>query len=277
MSSRLRAGSRTSVHVMLTDGPTADYCYAMFDLATGRVTGTFAGSGAWKLASASCLPLAAGWFECRISGIVTSASLIRGTTYMVTGGAHSYTGDGMSWLLHGGSQLESGMPTSYIPTTNMAATRAADYLATSDLSFLDPQNGTLVFDGSIQGVSGGGVFAFSPDDGTNNGIGLYKTNGNGNLTAYSGSATGTNLGLAVSDGQRFRGGIAWSGAGASASASVNGLKPVAVTGAEAVKAKELCLGGARTCQFASNVLVRSLTYWPRRLTDAELEAATMPP
>jgi hypothetical protein len=67
------------------------------------------------------------------------------------------------------------------------------------------------------------VFAFSLDDSVNNGIGIYKVNGSGALTACSGSADGTALGLGVTDGQRFRAGIAWSGAGASASASVNGL------------------------------------------------------
>jgi hypothetical protein len=35
------------------------------------------------------------------------------------------------------------------------------------------------------------------------------------------------------------------------------------------------MGGARNHQFASNVLVRSLSYWPRRLSDAELAGATM--
>ncbi|WP_420874236.1 phage head spike fiber domain-containing protein [Paraburkholderia sacchari] len=273
--SRLRAGTRTSAQVMLTDGSTTDYCYATFDLNTGQVTATYAGKGAWKLGNAVCVPLSAGWFECRITGLVTSATVIRGTTYMDRAGAHSYPGDGTSWLLHGGSQLESGTPTSYIPTTSVATSRYSDFLSTSDLSFLDQENGTLVFDGSFHGVSGGGMFAFSLDDGTDNGIGLYKVNGSGALTAYCGSPGGTGLGVTLADGQRFRAGIAWSAGGASASASANGQKAVTVAGAKAVPAKTLSIASARNHQFASNVLARSLAYWPRRLSDAEPAAATV--
>ncbi|WP_322105652.1 hypothetical protein [Paraburkholderia sp. J41] len=66
----------------------------------------------------------------------------------------------------------------------------------------------------------------------------------------------------VVDGQRFQAGIAWSGAGDSAGASVNGNKSLVVPGAPAVSAKELVIAGSRNHQFASNVLVRSLMYWP---------------
>ncbi|QGZ64361.1 phage head spike fiber domain-containing protein [Paraburkholderia acidisoli] len=172
-------------------------------------------------------------------------------------------------------QLETGsFPSSYFETTGAAGTRTADFMTTSDLSWLDPQNGTLVFGGTFFSVADGGMFAFSLDDNANNGIGIYKINGSGALAAYSGSSGSTPLGLIVSDGQRFKAGIAWSGAGASASASANGNKSLAVAGAQAVKPAELCLGGARNHQFASNVLVRSLTYWSRRLDDAELAGAT---
>jgi hypothetical protein len=67
--------------------------------------------------------------------------------------------------------------------------RQPDYLTTSDLSWLTP-DGILVFDGSFNGVSGGGMFAFSLDDGASNGIGIYKINGSGALTAYLGGLTG---------------------------------------------------------------------------------------
>jgi hypothetical protein len=57
-------------------------------------------------------------------------------------------------------------------------------------------------------------------------------------------------------------------------AADSGRTPVAVTDVKAVTPKGLALGGARNHQFASNVLVRSLSYRPRRLTDAELAGAT---
>lgn len=173
------------------------------------------------------------------------------STNSILYGTTNYTFD--AW----GAQYEAGSyPSSYIDTSGTTVTRAADFLTTSDLSWLTP-NGTLVFDGAFFSVADGGMFAFSLDDGANNGIGLYKVNGSGAITAYSGSATGTGLALSVTDGQRFRAGIAWSASGASASASANGQRAVAVSGAQAVPAKMLSIASARTHQFASNVLARS--------------------
>lgn len=274
---RLKPAERTIAQVMLTDSGTVDYCFSNFNLRACTVGTQYKGTGAWTLKDASCVPLANGWAECRISGLVASATAVRASIYLMQSDQlnHSYAGDNASGFYHGGAQLEIGTSTSYIQTTTASVSRYSDFLTTSDLKFLDANEGTFVFDGSLNGVSGGGMFAFSLDDAVNNGIGIYKISGSGTLAAYSGSSGSTGLGVTVTDGQRFRAGVAWSRAGATASASANGRSAIAVAGAQPVVPELLSIGSARNRQFASNVLARSFTYWPRRLSDAELATVTV--
>ncbi|WP_277183306.1 hypothetical protein [Caballeronia sp. BR00000012568055] len=274
---RLKAAERSIAQVMLTDSGSVDNCCANFDLIACKVETTYKGIGAWRLSAASCIPMANGWAECRISGYVTNATTLRANLYAMQADQleHKYQGDGVSGFYFGGAQMEPGLSSSYIPTTTAAVPRYSDFLSTSDLSWLNPTVGTLLIDGAFNGVLGGGMFAFSLDDGTNNGIGIYKALGTGNVNAYSSSTTGTPLGVVLADGQRFRSAITWNNAGASASASINGRAALPIVGANPVTPTELCIGSARNHQFSSNVCARSLTYWPERIADADLTALTV--
>jgi hypothetical protein len=83
----------------------------------------------------------------------------------------SYTGDGTSGIYIWGAQLEAGaFPTSYIPTTSAAATRAADSAVVTPISsFYNQSEGTLFGEARLArqasgftpilfiGVSGSGV------------------------------------------------------------------------------------------------------------------------
>lgn len=174
-----------------------------------------------------------------------------------------------------GAQFEQGSyPSSYIGTGGAAATCAADVLTTADLSWLSATQGTIVIDTLIMSVGDGGAFAFSLDDGTHNGIGIYKTLGSGAINAYSGIGTGTALGFTATDGQRIRAAIAWSAAGASASASINGMSARPIADAQAVNPKAFSIGSARSGEFNAHLRVRSVTYWPTRFSDADLAALT---
>lgn len=273
-SAYFRANSRTQACLFVDSAAwsPSQQALAIFDIPTAKVVTSWNCMAGIERCADGMVRV---WLTATSS---TSVGAARALAMPAANGQNSYDGAGGT-LETWGWQVEpnASSPSSYMPTAGSSFTRQPDYLSTTDLSALNESEGTMLFDGSFQSVSGGGMFAFSLDDTVNNGIGIYKTNGGGNLTAYSGSTGGTNLGLSVTDGQRFRAAVAWSGAGASASASVNGLRPVAVSGANAVKPTELCIGGARNHQFASNVLVRSLTYWPRRLSDTELAAATILP
>ncbi|SAL00401.1 hypothetical protein AWB76_07851 [Caballeronia temeraria] len=272
---RLKPAERTVAMVMLTDSGSVDYCCADFNLPLATVGKTYGGSGAWSLKSATCIPLKDGWVECRVSGMVSSGTGVRANVYLMKADdlSRPSTGDGVSGFYFGGAQMEMGTSTSFIPTTSATTTRTNEYLSIKDTGAINPLEGTLVFDGAFRGVVGGGMFAFSLDDGVNSGIGIYKALGGGGLVAYSGGATGTSLGKTVADGERFRAAIAYSAGGASAVASINGGAPITITATKAFTPALLSIGSARS-QFNACESVRSLQYWPRRLSDAELSDAT---
>ena len=266
-----RAGSRRQgcLFVDSAGWSASNQALAIFDLDSASVVTASNCTGGIKRISNGLLRA---WLTATSS---TTVSAARALGMPAVNGQNIYDGAGGTLEIWGWQfEPNASYPSSYMPTSGATYTRQPDYLTTADLSWLNASEGTIVFDGSFMAVAGGGMFAFSLDDTVNNGIGIYKINGSGALNAYSGSANSTTLGLTATDGQRIRAGIAWSAAGASASASANGLKPVAVAGAQAIQPKVLSIGSARNKQFASNVLARSLTYWPRRLSDAELAAAT---
>lgn len=270
---RVRRKERSAVALFLANADTTEYCRATFDLSTGAVTERSSTGSVWKLISASAVPLGQGWWECRLTGAVSSAMTVRGSMYLADGTEISYPGDGASGIYHGGAQLElSGYASSYIPTGPAATTRAVELLTLDSPPWLGSGEGTILIDAAFVGVSGGGSFAFSLDDGLSNGIGVYKTNGSGALNAYVSKATP--LGVSVGDGERFRAAIAWAGSGTSAAAAINGNAPIAMASSGVVTPTRLSVGSARGGSFNSDLWVRAVKYWPRRLEAAELSNLT---
>jgi hypothetical protein len=123
-----------------------------FDLTAGTV-GTTATSGAFPfvLVAARMFPVPGG-YRCVL--IATSGSTAgAGVAYfrMLNGTAQTYLGDGVSSLYLWGAQLEAGWyETSYIPTTAASATRAVDIAKVSTLSSLgwNASAGTVLFRGT---------------------------------------------------------------------------------------------------------------------------------
>jgi hypothetical protein len=106
-----------------------------------------------------------GWYRVWFSGTTTVAnSSVYLTLY---NGSALYSGDGSSGLYIWGAQLEVGAsPSSYIPTTTAAATRAADVLSVSTSDFAYNQNeGTLYVEFSLDalGPSGNVIAEFWED------------------------------------------------------------------------------------------------------------------
>lgn len=93
------------------------------DLATGAITSSSGNFLVW--------PMQNGWYRVSVFGAIgASATLCYGIVKLTDNtNAVTYTGDGTSGVFVWGGQFEEGLgPSSYIPTTTVATTRAAEVL-----------------------------------------------------------------------------------------------------------------------------------------------------
>jgi len=125
-----KAGERNLLLVKFTDGPGSNYCSAELDLVNGTVSNKV-GAGGNIIYGAYIEPMGGGVYRCCVFGKMASGITTCYVQFFVLddAGNISYAGDGTSGLYLWGAQLEEcATATSYIPTTDAAASRQADYL-----------------------------------------------------------------------------------------------------------------------------------------------------
>jgi hypothetical protein len=180
-------------------------------------------------------------------------------------------------------QLELGaFATSAIPTSGAAATRAADVAVMTGANFSDWYNagqGTVFAELTYFGQLIGSAAASNPiqiDDGTQNNRILIRTvrdsvNPQADVTVYSGGALQMDTAglVPVAAGTVYKRAIAY--AANNAQAANNGAPDggTAVSFAVPVGVNALTVPGADTAMH-----IRRLSYYPRRLTNAQLQALT---
>lgn len=181
-----------------------------------------------------------------------------------------------------GVQVEIGsFPTSYIPTTTAAATRAADVATITGTNFSSWYNqteGTLFTEASVGYAipSSGFPVVASLNDGTSNNRieNGFLTTTLGGFEAVAGGAfqagmyPGSSASLRKLAGTYKINDFAVCVNGGSVSTDTSGTIPVV---------DRLRLGERNSTTNSSNFLnghIRRITYYPRRLTDAELQALT---
>ena len=119
-----------------------------FDLATETAV-VFSSNGITSVTSA-LVAVGGGWFRCSVTFTIASAASSFQFRLLPNDGSF-YTGDGLSGLYFWGAQLEAGsFATSYIPTSGATATRAADIASISVDSFGYRQDaGTVVVEAQL--------------------------------------------------------------------------------------------------------------------------------
>ena len=264
--------------------------FAPFDLSGGQ-TGSISNRGSgWAGSTSSITPVGNGWYRCTLTVTTSTGTDIVFQILNDSGSgtatqARAYAGTVGNGCYIYGAQLEAGsFPTSYIPTGAATATRTADVasVATSQFPY-SASEGTIVVSGDFSGVGSvlPGFVALNdgaPDTpGSVSWAALYATTTVAYSARRSNSVDATTITAAatLSANTPIKLGTAFAVGGTDA-LSVNGGSVATQSGVASAYANNVL----RIGRFGSNPgylngHIRQITYIPRRLTNAELQARTV--
>jgi hypothetical protein len=277
---------------LIYDDGGANGIFATFDLQTGTVSGAATARGTATLPSATISAAGSGIYRCTVSGQTPSTSgrtLIATSNAAAPGFLPSYAGNAANGLLAWGAQLEIGaFPTSYIPTTGATVTRQGDFCRMPTGGWYSSTVGSMASDFVlINTLPGRNSAIMAIDDGVGNRatvIDQYAgAAGAGNdINSFVRTASTSNASVAdkyfLSGGVLNKTAMSWNAATLLATANGDATgQSSAVTGSGIPVVNRLLLGG--TGGSMGGVLplcgwYRRFRYWPRALSNAELQAAT---
>jgi len=268
----VKANGRNRVRLINFDGVTS--FVSIFNLSTGTVA---SGTG-------TIISVGNGWY--RITQTFASASTVATNfAYQISlddGTNNSYTGDGTSGIFIYGAQLEAGaFATSYIPTVASQVTRAADQtsiVAPNFAPWYNQSEGTFVcdFDTNTLNASATSVYAsvFATDGTANNFNGLYNYGNFVGGAVRTGNVTQADIngGGSPANNTTIKSAIAY--ATNDIAVTVNGATPVTDTSAViGTTMNQLTIGNRNNLNYR-NGHIRSIRYYPTRLSNAQLQALT---
>jgi hypothetical protein len=257
-------------------------CNCWFDLNTG-VTGTnSAGSGNVLFSAKSIQAISGGWYRCVLT-VTTSTITTLGTLLFATN-SDGNTSSVSSSIFLWGAQLEVGsFPTSYIPTTTTALTRANDLASVNTLSpWYNATEGTLYCEYSIpfDSIESRFPIVAAIADGTFSNViaWFHRTIDD---TARSVVRVGGVAQADITSGAAYVYGTTAKQAGTykvnDFAISVNGAAVGTDTSGTLPVVDRMGLGGPSVTGGSLNYLngyLRRITYYPRRLSNAELQTLT---
>lgn len=257
--------------------------YVYFNLQTGVISQAATVTGPmWANASATITYVGNDWYRCTLTATKDAVGNVQPQIRLASTGtgssSQSYAGNGTSGAYLYGAQLEAGaFATSYIPTGASTVTRSADVASVATSAFpYSATEGTLVANFSYLGGSsilGGNRAAVTLREAANSNIYIY--NGGGVVSAYCVLAGVDQAYLtrsAVLDGVQTKMAFAFkandfatSQDGGAVATDTSGSLPVpTIMGIGSNGVNSLFVSGH----------IRQITYIPRRLTNAELQART---
>jgi len=261
-----KAAGRTWIALAIADsGATVRIAY--FNLASGAIGTTETGI------TAAVVNCGNGFYRCVVTIATAFAGSNRPRVYLASGdGGLSYTGDGASGVYLWGAQLESGsVATSFIETTTATATRAADVALVSGANFSswwNPTEGTFVFEGDAAAASDSHR-GFSVNDGTSSNRMMMAANNTLSLYVAAGGAAQVSITTTAPAARTtFKRAVAYKAN--DFAASHNGAAAVTDTSGTVPTVDRLYLGYDTSGGVQLNGHIRSLTYYPKRLSDAQL-------
>lgn len=264
---------RTKIKLEFSSSQFSTANNAYFNLSSGTVT-----SGSGGLIQA----LSNGWYKCSVFATCsTGGSATVSVTLVSTADNIIYDGDGSSGVYIWNSQLEIGVaPTSVITTTNVTATRSADNLSIATSAFpYNSKEGTIFVNFTQlypNANAASGKWLCSLDNGSSDFIGLTVDPTNkilGQVYTSSTYQTYTTLVTSVTNNTEYRTSLSYKIN--NTSVSVNGSTPVVDTICTMpASATSLRIGQGRTQTFQANGYIKHIIYFPRKLSDTELQLLT---
>jgi hypothetical protein len=270
----LKAAERAFAFVGMS-GAAMPVPFVSVDLTTGAVAvvnGT--------VASSSSTAFANGWWRVTVTATTTATGNVTPGVRVSADGVWAnriYTGDGTSGIFVWGAQVELGaFPTSYIPTVAATVTRAADIavMSGSNLSsWYNQSQGTIVVsaDSSRGGVGGAArTFVFNNGTSSNN----IRNGGQSTLQVLDAGVAQVSIAgtpLIPFDGTVFKFASAYK---LDDFATVTTGAVVTDTSGTVPTVNQLLLGSGETSTTYLNGHIRSITYYPYRLADFQLQALT---
>ena len=282
LSFYVKAGTRSWVSIALPSAAFTGAPSSYYDLSGAGALGTAAGSPTSRTITA----VGNGWY--RITITATATATAGGNTFIrsATGdNAGVYAGvSGAQALYLYGAQLEAGaFATSYIPTVASQVTRTADIcsiVAPNFAPWYNQSEGTLLcefdYGTAASDVSvGNRTVVATTDGGVNNRNAIYNRAG----TAASGlTTTGGTTQASPGAGTLIAANTAAKAAYAYASDnfafSINGSAVATDASGAVPTVNQLNIGAAFGTVALLNGHVRSIRYYPTRLSDAQLQALT---
>jgi hypothetical protein len=272
----IKAGTLPRVVLLLSGGVSfsGGNRAAGFNLATGVVY-LVSGTGA----TAQITPYPNGWYRCTLTATADGTGTGSTTIRADNGTTTNYIGDGTGTILIWGAQLEAGaFPTSYIPTTTAAATRAADVASITGSAFSSwyrQDEGTVFAEGrsALAGNTGANRFPLSINDGTTNEeVGLYWNTAFNAIVNDNGISQGNSFGGAVTANARAIHAFGYRlndlrGYG-------NGTAAIAITSATMATPNRMNIGRRDDASFWFNGTISRITFWPARLPNTTLQRLT---
>ncbi|MGB3814717.1 MAG: hypothetical protein WA950_15970, partial [Shinella sp.] len=221
------------------------------------------------------IPCGNGWYRCWAKLTATATVNTYYEIRLADGTSSSYTGDGVSGLCLWGRQVEaSAFPTTYIPTTTAAATRAAEGLSVPLDGWFNGLSGTFVVEAFASRPTSAYLTLDQVSPSYVNFLRLLLAS-TGQLIWHgetpSGQATG-NIPLgSPSAGVKFKTAVAFDAS--DTRGAMNGALAGTRLGWWQSVVTQMKIGRGQN-GYAPNAPVRRITYFPRRLSDAELQEIT---
>jgi hypothetical protein len=273
----LKAGNRTKVRLFIGVSAVGDGAGADFDLSAGTAGAYFNFSpGSYTpTGDPTIKAYPDGWYRCSISVTTPASPHVGYVQPLGNDGSPIFTGDPTQPSCYvWGPQMEVGpAPTSLIPTLGASVTRAADLLRVETSAYPHSATaGTLIIAAILRSARSGHLLNLS-DNTSDERFAVYEDIGSVQFYIGDGGVMQANVVAGgFTAGTPLKAGFAW--AANDIAAVKNGGTVNTDASASLPTVSRLRIGNSESDTQPVHALISQITYVPRRMTNAELQAAT---